>query len=219
MEITHRPTQYWAGVRVKTVAPDVSADAPAVLLIRTDSLFNSTFFFDWWFFGGMAISVAAVTALCWLPFIRGLTRSIGQMDRATAEIAEGRFDAQLRERSDELGHLGLEINRLGARLQGFVKNQKRFVGDIAHELCAPIARIQFALGILDRKAGDDLKPHAAVLNEEIQEMSALVKELLSFSKAGLEAGVATLSAVSVSAVAQGLGSRSCGLVWMHAKGR
>lgn len=203
MEITHRPTQYWAGLRVKTVAPDVPADAPAVLLIRTNSLFNSTFFFDWWLLGGMAISVAGVTALCWLPFIRGLTRSIGQMDRATAEIAEGRFNVHVPEtRSDELGHLGLEVNRLGARLQGFVKNQKRFVGDIAHELCTPIARIQFALGILERKAGDVLKPHVAVLHEEIQEMSALVNELLSFSKVGLEAAVPTLSPVSVSAVAQ-----------------
>jgi two-component system sensor histidine kinase CpxA len=141
--------------------------------------------------------------LCWLPFIRALTRSIAQMDRVTAQIAEGRFDAHVADtRPDELGHLGREINRLGARLQGFVKNQKRFVGDIAHELCAPIARIQFALGILERKADGELKPHVAVLHEEIQEMSALVNELLSFSKAGLDAGTTPLAAVGVAAVAQ-----------------
>jgi two-component system sensor histidine kinase CpxA len=200
--ITRNPTRYWTGAKVSLSSEDIPPDAPAVLLIRTDSLFNSTFFFDWRLIGAVAIAVAAVTALCWLPFIRSLTRSIAQMDRATAQIAEGRFDAHVADtRSDELGHLGREINRLGARLQGFVKNQKRFVGDIAHELCAPIARIQFALGILERKADGELKSHVAVLYEEIQEMSALVNELLSFSKAGLEAGAAALSPVNLAGIA------------------
>jgi two-component system sensor histidine kinase CpxA len=203
LEITRHPTRYWAGVRINVSAPDIRQGTPAVLLIRTGSFFNSTLFFDWELLIGVALSVAAVTALCWLPFIRALTRSIAQMDRVTAQIAEGRFDAHVAHtRSDELGHLGREINRLGARLQGFVKNQKRFVGDIAHELCAPIARIQFALGILERKADGELRPHVAVLNEEIQEMSALVNELLSFSKAGLDAGTTPLAAVGVAAVAQ-----------------
>jgi two-component system sensor histidine kinase CpxA len=207
-DITHRPTQYWAGVRVTVSAPDIRAGTPAVLLMRVNSLFNSTFFFDWPLLGGIALSVAGVTALCWLPFIRALTRSIAQMDRVTAQIAEGRFDAHVADdRSDELGHLGTQINRLGARLQGFVKNQKRFVGDIAHELCAPIARIQFALGILERKADEELKPHVAVLHEEIQEMSALVNELLSFSKAGLDAVKISLAPVGVAAVAQKAVSR------------
>jgi two-component system sensor histidine kinase CpxA len=208
VEITRNPTQYWAGVRVTVSGPDIPSGRPTVLLMRVNSLFNSTFFFDWPIFSGIALSVAAVTALCWLPFIRALTRSIAQMDRVTAQIAEGRFDAQVpNDRSDELGHLGKEINRLGARLQGFVRNQKRFVGDIAHELCAPIARIQFALGILERKADDELKPHVAVLNEEIQEMSGLVNELLSFSKAGLDAGTTALAAVKVAGVAQKAVSR------------
>jgi len=203
LEITHHPTQYWAGIRVAVSGPDIRQGAPAVLLIRVNSLFNSTFFFDWRLFGGIALSVAAVTALCWLPFIRTLTRSIKQMDQVTAQIAEGRFDAQVAiHRSDELGHLGQAINRLGARLQGFVRNQKRFVGDIAHELCAPIARIQFALGILEQKAEGEVNTHVVVLHEEIQEMSALVNELLSFSKAGLDAGVTSLTSVSLAAVAQ-----------------
>jgi len=208
LEITHHPTQYWAGVRITVSGPDIRAGTPVVLLIRTNSLFNSTFFFDWPLFSGIALSVAAVTALCWLPFIRSLTGSIAQMDRVTAQIAEGRFDAHVADyRSDELGHLGGKINQLGERLQGFVRNQKRFVGDIAHELCAPIARIQFALGILERKADQDLKPHVAVLHEEIQEMSGLVNELLSFSKAGLDGAAPSLAPVGVAGVAQKAVSR------------
>lgn len=95
LEITHRPTQYWAGVRITVSGPDIRSGTPTVLLMRVNSLFNSTFFFDWPLFSGIALSVAVVTALCWLPFIRALTRSIAQMDRVTAQIAEGRFDAHV----------------------------------------------------------------------------------------------------------------------------
>ena len=95
-----------------------------------------------------------------------------------------------------------QINRLASRLQGFVKNQKRFLSDIAHELCAPIARIPFALGILEQKTEEAQRSHVAVLYEEIQEMSGLVNELLSFSRAGLHAESVPLTAVDVAALVQ-----------------
>jgi two-component system sensor histidine kinase CpxA len=190
--ITHGPTKYWAGARV----PNPFADERRgprfwIALIRTDSLFNSALFFDWRLWVGVALSVVAVTVLCWLPFLRGLTRDIAELDRVTSQLAHGRFDAKVADtRSDELGSLGAQVNHMAARLQSFMTNQKRFLGDIAHELCAPIARVQFALGILEQKAEDSQRAHVAVLHQEVQEMSALVNELLSFSKAGLsESGV------------------------------
>src|SRR5262249_33675239 len=161
-------------------------------LIRSETIFNSALFLDWRLWIGMVLGVIAVSVACWLPFIRGLTRAIAQMDRATAQIAEGHFEAQgAGNRGDELGAIRAQINRVAGRLDSFVKNQKRFLGDIAHELCAPIARVQFALGILEQKAGDEQRAHVATLHEEVQEMSALVNELLSFSKAGLNAANAS----------------------------
>src|SRR5258705_6409338 len=88
---------------------------------------------------------------------------------------------------------GRQINRLAGRLESFVGSQKRFLGDIAHELCTPIARVQFALGILEQKAGVEQSEHVNVLHEEVQEMSGLVNELLSFSKAGLNAATVPLT--------------------------
>jgi two-component system sensor histidine kinase CpxA len=125
------------------------------------------------------------------------------MDLATEAIAQGRFDTHLRDRrSDELGHLAQQINRMATRLEGFVKHQKRFLGDIAHELSAPIARIQFALGILEQRVDEAHQTHVAVLREEIQEMSELVHELLMFSKAGMQPAAVPLKPVILSAVVQ-----------------
>jgi len=206
--ITRAPASYWAGVFIPITAPDGERNVPAILLLRTDSIFNSHLFFDLRLWLGVVLSVIAVSVLCWLPFIHGLTRSIARMDRATEQIEQGRFDVQAADdRQDELGHLAMRINRMAARLESFVNNQKRFLGDIAHELCAPIARIQFALGILEQKVEAAQQPNVAVLHEEIQEMSSLVNELLSFSKAAMLAGEMQLVDVGVANVARRVVSR------------
>jgi two-component system, OmpR family, sensor histidine kinase CpxA len=197
----HDPAAYWAGARIHS--PNLTSQPGnfAILLIRSGTLFNRQLFFDWRPWLAVALIVIAVSAACWLPFIRGLTRSIAHMDRVTQQIAEGRFDVQAAApRSDELGHLGQQIDRMATRLQSFVGNQKRFLGDIAHELCAPIARIQFALGILEQKAEEGQRGSVAALHEEVQEMSGLVNELLSFSKAEMDSGRAPVAPVSVRGV-------------------
>jgi two-component system sensor histidine kinase CpxA len=201
--ITHDPVLYWAGARIPVRLPDFDDQHPGILLLRSSSLFNSSLFFDWRLWIAVALSVAGVSVLCWLPFVRGLTQSISEMDRVTRQIAEGRFDVQVASRrGDELGDLGRQINQMAARLQSFVKNQKRFLGDIAHELCAPIARVQFALGILERKAAEAQQADVATLHDEIQEMSALVNELLSFSKAGMNPEAARVTVVPLALVVQ-----------------
>ena len=135
-------------------------------------------------FGAVALS-----ALLWLPFVRGLTRSIGELTRATERIAEGQFDVQVSgNRGDELGRLAHAVNRLARRLAGFVTGQKRFLGDVAHEFCSPLARLQMALGILEQRIEERQRPCVEDLRAEAQEMSQLVNELLSFSKAGLRPG-------------------------------
>jgi two-component system sensor histidine kinase CpxA len=133
-----------------------------------------------------AAGIVLFSLLFWLPLVRGITRSIREMTGATARVAEGRFDIRVGEnRGDELGLLARSINAMSARLAGFVNGQKRFLGDIAHELCSPLARAQVALGILESHV-----PAGALadLREEVQQMSSLVNELLSFSKASLAAG-------------------------------
>ena len=203
LTITRKPLTYWIGVRMPINGPNGERGVPAVLLLRASSIWNSQLFFDWRALLWLAATLAAVALLCWWPFVHRVTRSIRQMDHATEEIAQGRFDKHVMlRRRDELGHLGRQINRMAGRLEGFVKHQKRFLGDIAHELSAPIARIQFALGILEQKVGDAQRAHVDVLREEIQEMSGLVNELLLFSKAGMRAEEAPLKPVALGAIVQ-----------------
>ena len=151
---------------------------------------------------GIAGGAVLFSALLWLPLVRGITHSISQMTRATEQIAEGQFDVRVSgSRRDELGSLGGAINRMAARLAGFVGGQKRFLGDIAHELCSPLARMQVALGILEEQgAGEKQKEHVADVREEVEQMSSLVNELLTFSKASLHAKTVPLKTVALSEI-------------------
>lgn len=199
-----QPHAYWAGLLMAMRHVEgFGGPRPVTLLIRSDTFSAGGFFFDFtpWLFGAGGLLLLSV--LFWLPLVRHLTAAIARMNAATDQIAEGRFDVSVDEqRRDELGQLGGAINRMAARLQGFVKGQKRFLGDVAHELCSPIARLQMALGILEQHANEKQKPYVEDVREEVQHMSNLVNELLSFSKASLRPAEVRLEPVNVRAVAE-----------------
>jgi two-component system sensor histidine kinase CpxA len=184
---TSAPTRYWAGVRIPVRRDRTENPKPGTLILMSSSLVASQLFFDPKPWLAVVLAVILVSVVCWLPFIRGMTRSISQMTRAAGQIAEGRFEVHVADRrQDEIGQLGDTINRMASRLSGFVNGQKRFLGGIAHELCTPIATIQFGLGNLERRVTEDQRDGVTEIQEEVQHMSALVNELLSFSRAGME---------------------------------
>lgn len=193
---TGDPASYWAGVFLPPTGP-VPRFAPLVLVIRSTSLSGGGLFFDVkpWIAAGFGALL--VSALLWIPFVRSITRTVSQMNRVTEQIAVGRFDSRVDAgRRDELGDLAGAINRMAERLEGFVKGQKRFLGDIAHELCSPLARTQTALGILEQRGTAD-REYVKDLQEEAEHMSGLVGELLAFSKASLGSPGAQLESVNL----------------------
>jgi two-component system sensor histidine kinase CpxA len=192
------PRLYWIAVRLPLADASQPRPCPLVLLFASPSLRAGGLFFDvtpWLLLGAGAL---VFSALFWVPLVRSLTRSLSQMTQATERIAEGRFDTRVDEtRGDELGRLGQAINRMAGRLAGFVTGQKRFLGDTAHELCSPIARMQLALGILEERADEDQKARLADVREEVEHLSHLVNDLLSFTRAGLQPKAIKLEPVNL----------------------
>ncbi|MFN8685978.1 MAG: sensor histidine kinase [Acidobacteriota bacterium] len=191
---------YWVMMRTY-LPPTPTLDRPsrAVLLIASPNLLTNPFFFQlgpWLAIGLVGILVSIVF---WFPLVRGLTRSLEQMTIATANIAEGGFDTQLPvNRSDELGLLAASINRMAARLGAYTHGQKRFLGDVAHELRSPLGRMQIALGILDRKVDESAASYIHDLSDDVKVMSGLTDGLLEFAKAEMRQDSVTLSPVNLS---------------------
>ena len=86
---------------------------------------------------------------------------------------------------------------MSTQLARFVKGQKRFLADVAHELCAPTARMQVALGILEQRADEDTREYVADITDDVRHMSELINELLSFSKAGMQMANTEITRVDV----------------------
>jgi two-component system sensor histidine kinase CpxA len=151
----------------------------------------------------LATALVIFSALFWLVLTRNLTCAIGEMTRATEAIAEGQFDIRAPgARRDELGRLGAAINRMAARLKGFITGQRRFLGDAAHEFCSPLARMEVTLGILEAQRDGQADPYLRDMREELTHMRKLAHELLSFTKASLGEGHVRLEPVSVPDVAR-----------------
>ncbi|WP_414664677.1 sensor histidine kinase [Horticoccus sp. 23ND18S-11] len=192
------PAAYWVGLRVPYFSAERNFPTPAKLVVRVHSMWAllSLLNLQSWLLAGTGVLVLSV--LFWLPLMRSITRSIRQLTTATEQIAEGRFDTRVSEsRRDELGKLGESVNRMATRLDAHMTGQKRFLGDVAHELCSPLARLQMATGILADQAPTTLQETVADVREEVQQMSTLVNELLAFTKAGLQAREVVCSAIDL----------------------
>ncbi|MFM7817493.1 MAG: HAMP domain-containing protein, partial [Verrucomicrobiota bacterium] len=179
---TQNPSGYWAVVRATLDSPERGGHGrPGFgrLIVFSESLGGGGLFIDftpWWWAGG---AVVLVSALWWLPFVGSITRSVRQMTVATERIAEGRFDVHVDDRrTDELGRLGGAVNRMAQRLSNLVTGQKRFLGDAAHELCSPLARMEMGLGILEGRVPVTERERLDDVRDDVRHMSGLVNELL-----------------------------------------
>jgi two-component system sensor histidine kinase CpxA len=176
---------------------------PATLLLASRTFWTNSFFFQLqpWF--AVAAIVVAVSALCWAPFVGGVTRSIHRLTRATGEIADGRFGGHVAEgRRDELGRLGGSIQVMASRLESMARGQKRFLGDAAHELRSPLARIQVVLALLERRGNEADRENLADLREDVELMTRLTDELLAFARSELRPDPLPLVATPLAEIAE-----------------
>lgn len=176
---------YWAGVELMLPGHQAQPNRQHLLIIHADRLDGSGMFFDFkpWLWGGLA--VLGLSLAFWTPFVLGISRYLRKLTGATDRIAAGDFKISLPPRgNDELGNLGAAVEGMAVRLDHLVSGQKRFLGDAAHELCAPLARLRTALGILEMKLGEADQPHLASIEADAQELATLVEEILAFSRAG-----------------------------------
>jgi two-component system sensor histidine kinase CpxA len=198
---TTNPLRYWLLVSAEPDNPEAGGPMKLLLVAEANSVTVGGLIMDLRLGWLLALGSAVFSIILWLPLLRGITRSIRQMTEATERIANGQFDVRVpARRHDELGVLAEAINQMGLRLDGFVKGQTRFLGDVAHELCSPLARLQMALGIIEQQADDRQKVYATLAIEKASQISQLVNELLAFSKASFGGSTVQLQPVPVQAV-------------------
>ncbi len=208
---TKAPTRYWLGTRIPIFISASHKPEPGLLLAVSDSITGNGFFFEPLPWMIVAAAVIFISVLLWIPMVRNITRPLARLTQAAEQIARGRFDVRLHEsRTDEIGRLAGAINHMTFRLDGFVKGQKRFLSDVAHELGSPIARIQLGLGILEQRVHADHQVQVADVMEDVSHMSNLVNELLALSRAETGVAAARLESIALLPVVQRAVKRESG---------
>lgn len=182
MQRTGSPARYWAGIHIDLVyGPDF---LPITLVMVSDSITGGGLFIDLRPWAALAAACLTLSAFVWMPFVRGLTRSISQLNKAARTIAQGHFGERVPDkRQDELGELATSVNTMARQLGDYVAQQRRITADVAHELCSPIARMQMALGVIEQRGTPEQAIYLEKIDRELQHMAKLVEEVLTFSKA------------------------------------
>lgn len=181
---TSDPTCYWAYVALPFQERPGERPVALFLLAVSRSMTGNGLFFDPVPWIALACFVLVASILLWIPLVRSITRPVVRMTQAAEEIARGNFHVRVDDkRRDEIGRLGAAINHMSAQLENHIMGQKRFLGDIAHELASPIARMDLGLTILEQRLKGEDRGRLEDISEEVRHMSGLINELLSFTRA------------------------------------
>lgn len=200
---------YWAGIDVPLFQPRAQQPLHGLLILRAAEISGNGLFFNLkpWLTG--ALAVLGLSLLLWVPFFFGITRYLSRLSKATEAIADGKFEVRVPARSDELGALGASIESMASRLDRLVRGQKRFLGDVAHELCSPLARIRTGLGVFEFGLAPDQQVRLESIEEDVDELSRLVSEVLAFTKASTAPGAVRLETVELAPLVNLALSREC----------
>jgi len=111
-------------------------------------------------------------------------QGLQSLSRMADEFGAGKLSvrAQLKP-SDAVYPLAERINHMAGRIEDLMESQRSLLHSVSHELRTPIARLEFALELLDAKARDpELSRRIAAMEGDLSELNNLVKELLDMSK-------------------------------------
>ncbi|MBT8441279.1 MAG: HAMP domain-containing protein [Gammaproteobacteria bacterium] len=134
---------------------------------------------------GLIVTALLVTgAIAWL-IARIFGRPIVELQRAVRDLASGHADARvpavIARRTDELGALAADFNRMSRKLNALIVGREQLMQELSHELRAPLARLQAALALAGARNSLTMAEREQV-DTEIGRMDKVIGELLRFSR-------------------------------------
>lgn len=133
---------------------------------------------------GCVISALCASALAW-----SLSRPIRILQRAFSDASTGHLENRvtplLGRQRDEFADLGRDYDRMVEQLQALLSSQRRLLHHVSHELRSPLARLQMAVGLLQRSP--EGRPQSLQrIEREVDRLDQLVGEVLTLAR--LESG-------------------------------
>ncbi|APX94392.1 two-component sensor histidine kinase [Halomonas sp. 1513] len=118
--------------------------------------------------------------------VRGVEARMARLELAATRIAGGHLDTRVKvESSDFLGRLGMAFNGMAAQVQALLRAQQEMIRAVSHELRTPVARIRFAVQMVEDMTDDDaVRRQLSGIDGDIEELDGLIDEILTYARLG-----------------------------------
>ncbi|MFF5138652.1 sensor histidine kinase [Streptomyces sp. NPDC013157] len=138
----------------------------------------------WLVLAAVGLGVLAAASLIGFALARSITRPVQALERATAQLAEGRLtDPPATDHGPpELRRLAASFTRTATRLQHLLQAQQAFASDVSHQLKTPLTALRLRL--------ENFEPHLAPCAQEsldkavgeLERLSRMVQGLLALAR-------------------------------------
>jgi two-component system, OmpR family, sensor kinase len=116
------------------------------------------------------------------PIVRRITRRLENLKTSVEAFGAGKFDVQVQvQGNDEVATLAKSFNESAQRIAKLIASNRSLLANASHELRSPLARVRMATELIAQKSGLETSSEAHEIRLSIQELDALIDEILTGS--------------------------------------
>jgi two-component system sensor histidine kinase RstB len=131
--------------------------------------------------GWVVFGISMLTGLIAFVLTVRIVRRLRRLEKVANQLAAGDLKARADVGGkDAITNLGKRFNLMADQLEQLLERQRQLLQAVSHELRTPVARIRFGIEMLEDDEGEKQAQRIVALNEDIDELEALVDELLLF---------------------------------------
>jgi two-component system sensor histidine kinase CpxA len=123
--------------------------------------------------------------VCYL-LARYFTTPVVTLREATRRFAGGNLSVRIGKgisnRKDELSELATDFDHMAERISSLMAQQRQLLRDISHELRSPLTRLNVAVELARRQAGDDTKPILDRIETEATVLNGMIGQVLTIAR-------------------------------------
>ncbi|MFW6346786.1 MAG: ATP-binding protein, partial [Halomonas sp.] len=136
----------------------------------------------------LVLVMLAVLGVTIYLIVRGVEARMVRLEQAASRIAAGRLDTRVKvESADFIGRLGMALNGMATQVQSLLRAQQEMIRAVSHELRTPVARIRFAVQMVeDMTADPGVRRQLQGVDGDIQELDGLIDEILTYARLNSE---------------------------------
>ncbi len=129
------------------------------------------------------LSMILLSALVSALIARKISQPIQKLRHGVQRISSGDLQAKisndLSNRQDEIGDLANDFDEMTEKLSSLLSTQQKLLRDVSHELRSPLARLQVALGLAEKRSEEGLTPELQRIETEANTLNEMIGKILS----------------------------------------